>query len=264
MDSSIQTRKKIIVFIILTTIISATNYYIMFTIGNSRDVGVFFMWSPGLAAIITQWIFKDSLRTFGWKPGNRKFILQGFMAPILYGLIIYGFTWLTGLAGFRPPGWSLVLALPVGFVAAWFAALGEEIGWRGLLIPELVKITSFSKAVLISWILWAFWHFPAMLFTDYHSLAPRWFFLTTFSLAVLGMSAFTAWWRLKSGSLWPVVLWHGNHNLFIQGVFLYMTVENDISEFILDDFGLGVMLSALLLGFIFWRKRHELKAIGAL
>jgi hypothetical protein len=78
------------------------------------------------------------------------------------------------------------------------------------------------------------------------------------------MSAYTAWWRLKSGSLWPVVLWHGNHNLFIQGIFLYMTVENDISEFILDDFGLGVMLSALLLGFIVWRKSHELKAIGAL
>ena len=46
---------------------------------------------------------------------------------------------------------------------------GEEIGWRGLLVPELAKMTSFTKTALISGIVWAAWHMPAIFLADYNS-----------------------------------------------------------------------------------------------
>ena len=72
------------------------------------------------------------------------------------------------------------------------------------------------------------------------------------------MSLFTAWLRLKTASIWPAVLWHGNHNLLIQSVLLRMTVETGVTGHFVDDFGLGVLLSSLVMGFVFWRKRSEL------
>jgi membrane protease YdiL (CAAX protease family) len=102
---------------------------------------------------------------------------------------------------------------------------------------------------------WALWHYPAILFSDYRSHAPLWFQLPVFTTSVLGMSFFTARLRLKSGGLWPAVLWHGNHNLLIQGLFLNMTQDTDITEYIVDDFGVGLSLATLALGYLFGRKR---------
>jgi len=67
--------------------------------------------------------------------------------------------------------------------------------------------------------------------------------------------------QLESGSMWPAVLWHGNHNLLIQGLFLNMTRDTRITEYIVDDFGVGLMLATLVLGYLFWRKRTVEMAI---
>jgi membrane protease YdiL (CAAX protease family) len=146
----------------------------------------------------------------------------------------------------------------LGVLPACLAALGEEIGWRGLLIPALMKITSFTKAALITGAIWAVWHYPAIIFAEYHSEAPLWFNLTTLTVSVFGLSVFTAWLRMKTGSIWPAVLWHGSHNLFIQTVFLRMTSDTGQTEYFVDDFGLGLVATSLVLGYVFWRKRKEI------
>jgi uncharacterized protein len=249
---------KILTFVLLTFTISSVFYIIMFSTGSTRDIGFLWMWSPAIAAFLTQFLFRGNIRDFGWGLGSKKYLLWGFMIPLLYALVIYGIAWATGLAGFRPPTLSYLLFIPVGLVAACLAALGEEIGWRGFLAPELFKLTTFTKSTLLTWIIWAVWHYPAVIFADYHSQAPRFFDLFTLTITVLGLSAFTIWLRLKTGSIWPSVLWHGAHNLFIQGVFLQMSTETALSKFIIDDFGIGVMLATLLLGILFWKKRSEL------
>jgi membrane protease YdiL (CAAX protease family) len=258
MEGKKRIQRKIITFVLLTFAVSSIPYYIMISTGSAVDVGVPWMWSPGIAAILTQLFFGDSIRAFGWRPGQTRCLLWGAMIPLLYAFLIYGFAWITGWGGFRRPSIALLAVIPIGFIAACFAALGEEIGWRGLLVPELAKITSFTKTALVTGIVWAVWHYPAIIFADYHSEAPRWFDLSTLTASAVGMSFLVAWLRLKSGSIWPAVLWHANHNLFVQGVFLNMTTDTRITEYIVDDFGLGVLLSALMLAYVFWRKRSEL------
>jgi membrane protease YdiL (CAAX protease family) len=253
--------KKIVTFVLLTFSISSIFYCVMIRTGSTARVVLGWMWSPGIAAILTQLLFRGRLRDLGWRLGELRYLLLGYVIPLAYASIIYSAAWITGLGGFQPQSPTRLLTFgTLGLLVACLAALGEEVGWRGLLVPELAKATSFGKAVILTGIIWAIWHYPAIIFADYRSEAPLWFQLSLITLAVLGYSVLTAWLRLRTGSIWPTVLWHGAHNLFIQQIFLDMTVDTGMTEYFVDDFGVGVVLSSLVLGYIFWRKRSELRA----
>jgi membrane protease YdiL (CAAX protease family) len=265
------TRKKIIVYLVSTLATSSVFYAYMACTGSAARVALPWMWSPGIAAIVTQFLFRHRFRELGWAPGPVRYLFLGYVTPWLYGLGAYAAVWVTGLGGFQPRPLalggsplsffvSIVAMALLGLLPACGTALGEEIGWRGLLVPELTKITSFGRTALLTGVVWAVWHYPAIIFADYHSLAPRWFDLLSITISVFGMSVFTAWLRLKTGSIWPAVLWHGNHNLLIQSVLLRMTVDTGVTEYLVDDFGVGMLIASLVLGYVFWRKRSELPA----
>ncbi len=259
MEHKQDVKKKIGVFLLLTILISSVFYVFMVSTGSAGRIGGFWMWSPGIAAILTKFIFRENLKGIGWQLGDRKYLILGLAIPLLYALVIYGFVWTTGLGEFTPqPIIKVLIYSTAGLVFACFAALGEEIGWRGFLVPELNKITSFTKAALITGIIWTVWHYPAMIFAEYKSDAPFTFQLILFTITVISFSFFSAWLRIKSGSIWPVVLWHGVHNLFIQQIFFSMTSDTGITEYFIDDFGVGVTLASVIIGFIFWMRREEL------
>jgi len=259
MESKHKTIKKILTFIFLTFVFSSFSYYVMITTGTVRKVGAFWMWSPGVAAILTKILFRENFQDFGWKPGKLKYLILGLGIPFLYAAVIYGLAWSTGLGVFSPqPFYKIAIFATAGLIMACLAALGEEIGWRGFLIPQLIKITTYTKAVLITGIIWAIWHYPAIIYADYNRPTPLLFQIIVFTVAVLGYSSIAAWLRLKSKSIWPVVLWHGGHNLFIQQIFMMMTVDTGVTYYFVDDFGIGVLAASIILGIIFWAKRSEL------
>src|SRR6185437_13432461 len=146
------------------------------------------MWCPGTSAVITSLIVGRPLRALGW---SWKWRYEGasYLIPIAYATVAYAVIWTLGFGGV--PKWSVVDrfaqaihftgARPVAlllFVAATLtlgaatgvvSALGEEIGWRGLLVPELARVTTFTKTALISGAIWASWHVPILLFADYNN-----------------------------------------------------------------------------------------------
>ena len=255
-------QKKIGVFLLLTFTISSFFYYIMVSTGTASIIGGFWMWSPGIAGILTTIMFREKLRNIGWQIGERIYLLIGFLIPLLYATMIYSVVWISGLGGFKPESpVRILIYISLGLVIACITALGEEIGWRGVLIPELSKSTTFTKASVITGIIWAAWHFPAIIYAEYKSEAPLIFQLSIFTISVIGFSFFTAWLRLKSSSIWPSVIWHGGHNLFIQQIFLSMTTDIGITEYFVDDFGFGVFFSSIILGIVFWSKRADLEKI---
>jgi uncharacterized protein len=274
------TNKKILVFLFLTFSLSSIFYFFIAS-AETKDGYVFgLMLCPGIAAIATQLYFHRSLRRFGWRPGKVKFIWMGYGLPVVYGLVLYGVVWLTGLGKFIPAEmaewlavqWGIENANPylivalyllaqstLGVVFSCATALGEEIGWRGLLVPELAKVNSFFKTALISGGIWAVWHYPVMLFADYGNTGtPIWFNLIFFTLAAVGISFPLAWLRLKSGSIWPAVILHASHNLFFQVIFSPLTGDTGITEYLIGEFGIGLALISLLVAWLFWRKRDEL------
>lgn len=75
MNSTDRSWGKVATFVLLTFAISAVFYGMMFVTGSARDVGVLWMWSPGVSAILTQWLFRGSVRDFGWGAGSKKYWL---------------------------------------------------------------------------------------------------------------------------------------------------------------------------------------------
>jgi membrane protease YdiL (CAAX protease family) len=150
------------------------------------------------------------------------------------------------------------IATIVGLFGSLLSATGEEIGWRGVFVPELAKVTTFPKVVLISGAVWAVWHMPAIFFADYNIPGiPTWYAGLMFTIMVLGISFAFAWLRLKSGSLWTAAILHASHNLFIQVIFTPLTLQNKITPFIIDEFGVGLALAGVLVAWFFIRKNNK-------
>ncbi len=277
-------RNKIIAFLVLTFTLSAIWYMLIISSGSAQAGGglyeLLLMWSPGIAALVVQFWFTRGLGGLGWRPGKPRYLAAGYFLPLLYGLVMYAIIWLTGLGGFSPQQLSETIGQQIGyqsqspvvFTVVYFfiaavplmipgilSAVGEEIGWRGLLVPELAKVTTFTNAALISGVIWALWHMPLIPFGYSNGVAP-WFAIICFAIGVIGMSFAFAWLRLRSGSLWPAVLLHAAHNVFIKNFFSPLTGNTGPTPYIYDEFGVGILLIGVVLAFYFWRRRGEVES----
>jgi len=145
-----------------------------------------------------------------------------------------------------------------GLIRSISSALGEEIGWRGFLVPELSKTTSFTWTSLTSGIVWSLWHYPILIFGDYNAGTPTWYGLTCFTVMVVSGSFIFTWMRLKSGSLWTGALLHASHNLYIQAIFSPLTRDTGKTAWYIDEFGCVLPLVVLVFAVYFWSKRREL------
>ena len=269
-DNAKLARREVIVFLILAFGLSSIFYYLSATTTLHSDLLLFtllLMWCPATAAIITRLYFQKNLKGFGFGWGETKWQLAGILMPILLGLIMFGLVWLT-MGVFSPEGAASVLsfaflpALAAGLAFNLFATFGEELGWRGLLVPEMSKFMGFTKLALLSSAIWAVWHFPLIIFGHYHGVGPLWYSLLIFTPAVIGIGVVLAWLRLKSGSLWPAVFFHGVWNYFIQQFYPMLTVETEATQLITGEFGWACPAMLVVLGLIFWHYRDRLpKAI---
>src|SRR5512134_1521999 len=205
-------QKKVTLFLFLTVALSLFSYIPIVRAGTLKVNGGIFvltlMYSPGLAAILTQLIATRSLRGLGWRLGSARWLGIAYILPVVYTLPVYAFTWLTGLGSllnpytFSPltrqysspdlPTALMVFALikaTKGVVENLIFSLGEEIGWRGLLVPELVKVTSFTKTALLSGIVWAAWHIPGIILADLNSGGtPNWYVAIMFTVIIIAIS----------------------------------------------------------------------------
>lgn len=270
---------QVATFLTLRVALCLPSYYFIISaesIDAISDVTVAaIMWAPGVAAIITRLFYQKNVRGFGWGLGSPRYIVFSYFLPLAAGLIVYGTVWTTDLGGFSaarlaPAGESwggpetLVFwrrvgdAAAGGFIVEAVLALGEELGWRGLLVPELTKLVSFRAVGLLSGSIWILFHVPGILFAGYHSRAPVWYGLAAFSVSFMALSFVLAWLRLKSGSVWTAVILHASHNLFIQNVFDRLTVSRGATQYVTTEFGVGLAVVYTAVAVACWRRRAEL------
>jgi uncharacterized protein len=238
------------------------------------------MWCPGAAAILASLLTGRRVSAIGWR-WSWKWALLGYLIPVAYAAVAYGSSWALGLAGVpnadflssltRRFGGSegaaftkfVLLQGTVGVFVACLSGLGEEIGWRGFLVPELARKTGFTRTALVSGAIWAVWHYPILLFADYNAGTPAWYGLTCFTVSVLGIGFVFAYARLVSGSIWPAAILHGSHNLWIQGVFTPLTRDTGRTRWVIDEFGAALAVSAVGVAWLTWRLRGRIPPVGA-
>ena len=90
-------------------------------------------------------------------------------------------------------------------------ALGEELGWRGWLLPKLMPLGTVP-ALALSGVIWGLWHAPLILLGYNYPAAPGWLGLTMMIGMCIIVGAVFGWLRLRSESVWPAALAHGAFN----------------------------------------------------
>ena len=154
--------------------------------GQLAIVGV--MWAPAFATVLTiKFITREgfagtNLRFGSWRP----YLKTALVIPAVF-VLIYALTWLLGLGN---PDWQLTdlsemaatagadisqmpqpLAIILGTLAITLVvtpfinslvAFGEELGWRGYLLPKLMPLGK-TKAYLLMGVIWGLWHAPLVL-----------------------------------------------------------------------------------------------------
>jgi uncharacterized protein len=152
----------------------------------------------------------------------------------------------------------VLLTATLGLIPKLARALGEEIGWRGFLVPELSKVVSFPMIGFISGLMWAAYHYPILIYADYNAGTPVWYGLGCFTVMVIADSFILAWLVLRSGSLWPAAIFHASHNLFIQSICTPLTHDTGPTKYIIDEFGIGLVITITVGALIvLWQKGRE-------
>ncbi len=283
MPESRRSRQQVVIYLLLTFIFSSVFYFLILRAhrlaagGGLYVVGI--MWCPALAAAVTLKVNRRKLSELGWKWPQAKYATWSWFIPLLYATMAYAIVWTSGLGGFpnhefmqhlvsrmglrtSPLVSTVVYVLltgSFGLVGNLATALGEEIGWRGFLVPQLFETTGFTSTALISGVVWACWHYPILIWGDYNSGTPTWYGLTCFTVLLVAISFVFAWMRLKSGSLWAGALLHASHNLYIQDIFTPLTRETGKTQWFIDEFGAILPVVAVGFAIYFWRRRKELE-----
>lgn len=219
------------------------------------------MFTPAVAAVVVTFAMRVPARgeraaflgLWPLRPAKRVvwLIVLGWLAPpviVALGVLLsaaLGFVQLdlafSGLAAqlesALPPGTPMppialvvgaqIAMIPVGALANSVLAFGEELGWRGWLLPALRPAGTWP-ALILSGVIWGLWHSPVILLGYNFGRTD----VTGVLFMVGGCVAWgvlLGWLRLRSASLWPAVIAHGALNAAGGLVLLFAATQPDLA-----------------------------------
>lgn len=132
---------------------------------------------------------------------------------------------------------AFTLAIPFNMIFTF----GEEFGWRGYLLPKLAPLGGVWAAI-ITGVIWGLWHAPVIVLDGYNYPGNP-------PLGVLMMVVFTtalgiifAWFRFRSGSVWPSTLSHAAINAQVGFGLVFLSPGNPFLRPPIGLIGLAPMI----------------------
>nr|WP_062335005.1 CPBP family intramembrane glutamic endopeptidase [Herbidospora sakaeratensis] len=173
--------------------------------------------APALAAAVA---FRGRGFPWGFGKAPPTTLLTAWAIPVIGAGVAYGTGWLTGLASFSaqglpmPPVLTLLVGLVPGLVPYLVLALGEQLGWSSLLVTRLGERHSADVVAVIVGLAWALFHVPLMLFVPgaVDPGVPMAYALFWFAVQSVVLAFPLVWFRLRTGSIWPVLVLHATFN----------------------------------------------------
>ena len=227
------------------------------------------MWLPAIAAFIAGCVsirergegfsVKLLLANVRFKRCKLRYILMGCLLPLIYLLVPYIIFWLLYPESLRADGISamgLIIATVIGIFLSLISALGEEIGWRGFMVPALYERLGLEKTLAVSSLFWCVWHLPLLIFGDYMQGTPLWYQLPAFILCIFPVGVMAGLLAIKTGSVWPAAFLHAAHNNYDQTVLGVITVADNKMLFV-SETGIFTIVCAWALAVLMYLREKK-------
>ena len=235
-DSVRMARRGLAIYLVAVVIFSTPLQIGIIATDALAETGSSIAWLTGLmlvptvASVIARAWQHEGFSDLGFRRGHRvgRALLIALILPFLVGTLAYGLAWPTGLTELQipPPGmWAALFA--VMLLLNSVLATGEEIGWRGYMLPHMVE-AGVPRPILVSSLVWGLWHVPLFLWGGFVHDGPD--PLITTGLLMVATTAHgyvLGRLRLDSDNVWPAALLHVIWNTVIQIGFDPATTGDD-------------------------------------
>lgn len=216
-------RQHIVFYVLFTFILSWSYQAYLILNGGVKQSGllslIFLMWIPGLVSLIYRKASRIGFSDIGWRLGSFPFLIGAITIPLVLAFLtnilcasldmrLWSVLPADRLAGALP---MIMFALGTGLVGA----LGEELGWRGFLLPKLLE-AGYPKPYLISGVIWAAWHLPLVTMGDYYNADMPFWIALAYSLSIIALGYVINEFYIRSKSIWVAAVFHASHNFFFQ------------------------------------------------
>ncbi|WP_433303706.1 CPBP family intramembrane glutamic endopeptidase [Actinoplanes sp. CA-030573] len=212
---------------------------------------------PLIGALVARLATHGTLRRpgFGFRRTSWRSIgiawLYALAATLAGGVLV----WVTGAAGFDSGGLSpsVLLGLTVLTLPYIPLAIGEDIGWRGVLVNRLAEISGPRTVVLVGGLAWSAFHWPLILLLGGTPQGvPPIMGVVLFTVFNTALGAVLANMQLRWG-IWPGVIAHAVGNAVMYHVLTPLTVENAHSGWFATETGLMSVITGIAGALLWWR-----------
>ena len=198
-------RYPVIPFMVLVYVLPLPTILLRFLDLPFMPVIMYASWTPNIASfLVLGFILRERggikrlVSGWGkWRVGALWYLIA--LSPLFIAFLTAGsFIILGGTPVYpeRPVGFPLLMSFIISVITG---AAGEELGWRGFLLPRLQKRFNALISSLIVGVVWALWHLPLWLLPGYGwDIIPYWAFA---SVAISSSILFTFVLNNTGGSL---------------------------------------------------------------
>lgn len=240
------------------------------------------MLAPTAAHIITRKITGEGFRLSGkdsmmlgidLKGKKWLFFLVAVILPVIYATLGDVIIWLScpeafGITDVRPfVAITYPLLAVVSGVVLSFAALGEELGWRGYMMPKLIELIGMPKAIITGGIIWGLWHAPlTCVGHNYGMDYPGFPYVGIILMCLMCMALGTVltYVTIKTGSIWPAAFMHAVNNSSPSVMVVFMNHDVKIPIWLHAISSFPLILISLLCLFLLAGKKSTKYGSGIL
>lgn len=245
------------------------------------------MFCPLVSVLLVQKFWLHQPTGISWRPrlkGNGRYLLAAWFGPavftVLAALLYFAVfphrldlsgSWLAAAYGGEMDAQTLrrelgisnlsymletgLFAVTLAPVINMFAALGEEAGWRGYMMPHLKEQLGLLNGRLLGGVIWGVWHWPLMLLVGYeygtNYLGAPVLGLFVWCIVCFALNTLLDWLYEKTGCIWVPSIAHGAFNA-VAALFVVLTNPADSYYNVLGPAPIGLIGMLPMLAAAVW------------
>lgn len=244
-------KREIILFSVIVIVLSSLICLIAYQLDNP-NLSILSVFTPSIVALVLT-------ATSSGKSGLYDLFVQQTIQKTAFKwllLSVIGFPFLASLAmltnlNFDMSDFELrTTQLLPQIIVIILIAIGEEYGWRGYLLPRLMKRFSVFYSSIILGLIWGFWHFPAYLIG---TGTPQEMSFFIFLLWVILGTLFISWIYYYTKSVLTSILAHFSAN----AAFNYLNILPEFTGS-MDTFWLFMIYLSVLMAVVYYTGGSDL------